>query len=460
MKMLGMSLVVCGVIAPMSLAKVVKDAPAPAAQNSAVSVALVAAPSEAGANIEVTVSPDENGVMRQHVQLMRIAGADDPEAANKGWLGVMLEEVNELLSQHLAIGETGVMVINVAEGSPASNAGVQVNDIILSIDGQPVASDVGALAELISGRKPGEKVSLAVQRGGEKLTLNVTLGARSESANVTTWATNFDPSTQIEEKVQLRGKVVLRDEDGNWMVQDLSDHDLSNLQGLQMALPGGVGTHSAQITINDGKRSIVLTESKDGETITVNREDDGPITVTRVDENGETSVKTYNDDESLQAGDEQAAELLARSQNNHIIEVDVDGMADLRFEGEAVLRGLPDTAHMWTEKLGDHRVALRWHMDDAHKALAESMKHMHGSLKDLDLLIEGHDIGRSPHMVVRMGKAAYSFVENPDGSIDATLRKGDSEIIKKFTSASDLQTRDPELFAKFSSLTEDEPTKE
>jgi thiol-disulfide isomerase/thioredoxin len=54
----------------------------------------------------------------------------------------------------------------VVPGSPAERAGVVAGDVILSVEGQNVGRPAELVAE-ISGRHPGERVSLAVLRHGD-----------------------------------------------------------------------------------------------------------------------------------------------------------------------------------------------------------------------------------------------------------------------------------------------------
>jgi len=59
----------------------------------------------------------------------------------------------------------GACIINhVQEGSAAARGGVQPGDIILRIDGEPVAS-FEALTERVGRRGPGEKIELEIERG-------------------------------------------------------------------------------------------------------------------------------------------------------------------------------------------------------------------------------------------------------------------------------------------------------
>ena len=73
--------------------------------------------------------------------------------------------------------DAGAFVSDVQAGSAASKAGLQPGDVILSIDGKEVStnSDVGAA---ISDKKPGDTISIVIQRQGAKQTLSATLGRR------------------------------------------------------------------------------------------------------------------------------------------------------------------------------------------------------------------------------------------------------------------------------------------
>ena len=69
---------------------------------------------------------------------------------------------------------TGIRVVQVEPGSPALEAGIVPEDVIIEVEGQAV-SDIGvdAAKDLIRGEE-GTQVSLGVLRGEEKLTVSVT----------------------------------------------------------------------------------------------------------------------------------------------------------------------------------------------------------------------------------------------------------------------------------------------
>lgn len=67
------------------------------------------------------------------------------------------------------------VIASVAKNSPASRGKLQAGDRVLSVEGKDVKTPAG-VAKAIRARKPGEVVTLVVQRGAEKLTLKVKLG--------------------------------------------------------------------------------------------------------------------------------------------------------------------------------------------------------------------------------------------------------------------------------------------
>ena len=59
----------------------------------------------------------------------------------RGWLGVSLQEIDLQLSHHFKLDrKKGVLVVRVAEKSPAKAAGLKRSDIILAIEGHEVTS--------------------------------------------------------------------------------------------------------------------------------------------------------------------------------------------------------------------------------------------------------------------------------------------------------------------------------
>lgn len=75
----------------------------------------------------------------------------------------------------------GAMVTNVVPGSPAEEAGLLVDDVILEIDGQEILDFSDMLSYLFTNTAPGDTITLLVFRSGETVDVPLTLGARPVS---------------------------------------------------------------------------------------------------------------------------------------------------------------------------------------------------------------------------------------------------------------------------------------
>jgi len=99
----------------------------------------------------------------------------------RGYLGIMIQEVTPDLAKAFDLPSSeGALVGDVTKDGPASKAGMQKGDIILTLNGQPV-EDSRSLRLHIASMAPGQTVQLGVQRNGAKLTVSVTLGELPET---------------------------------------------------------------------------------------------------------------------------------------------------------------------------------------------------------------------------------------------------------------------------------------
>ena len=96
----------------------------------------------------------------------------------KPYLGVQVNVVDEA-AQRYGI-PAGAVVEYVAEGSCAQKAGLQVNDIIVSIDDTAVDSPSALTAALSSNYKAGDTATLTVIRDQQQVQLTVTFDEKNE----------------------------------------------------------------------------------------------------------------------------------------------------------------------------------------------------------------------------------------------------------------------------------------
>ncbi len=94
----------------------------------------------------------------------------------RGWLGVMIQNVNQDLAESFKLKSThGVLISEVNAKSPAKKAGIKQGDVVIAIDGKAI-DNVGELRNTIAMTSPGTKLVLMVMRDGKKYSIPVTIG--------------------------------------------------------------------------------------------------------------------------------------------------------------------------------------------------------------------------------------------------------------------------------------------
>ena len=106
--------------------------------------------------------------------------ADQLKASGKvsrGWLGVVIQEVNKGLAESFGLEKpAGALIAQVLVDGPAAKGGVRVGDVILQVNDRPVilASDLPHLVGVI---KPGDKAQFQVLREGKRISLALQVGS-------------------------------------------------------------------------------------------------------------------------------------------------------------------------------------------------------------------------------------------------------------------------------------------
>ncbi len=94
------------------------------------------------------------------------------------WLGVGINDLDKAERSELGVPKTYVVhVNNVHAGSPADEAGIEVGDVIISINGKE-AGDTGALIEMVRDVEPFTEVDVLLYRDGSEITKRAVLGIR------------------------------------------------------------------------------------------------------------------------------------------------------------------------------------------------------------------------------------------------------------------------------------------
>ena len=172
---------------------------------------------------------------------------------SRGWLGVVIQEVNKDLAESFGLEKpAGALVAQVLEDGPAAKGGLQVGDVILSMNGQPIVMSAD-LPHLVGALKAGSKASLEVVRDGKRKTLDLTVGAIPDEGK------EMDSPSGAERSSNRLGVSVadLSDEQkktndikGGVIIKDVQDGPAA-LIGLR---PGDVITHLNNQAISDAKQ--------------------------------------------------------------------------------------------------------------------------------------------------------------------------------------------------------------
>ncbi|MDR2549581.1 MAG: DegQ family serine endoprotease [Desulfobulbus sp.] len=93
----------------------------------------------------------------------------------RGWLGVMIQDVNEELAKSFGGKAGGALITEVSDDSPAKKSGLLQGDIVMSINGEPVA-DVADLRNKIAMTPPNTDLKLHILRDGTEKDLVVAVG--------------------------------------------------------------------------------------------------------------------------------------------------------------------------------------------------------------------------------------------------------------------------------------------
>ena len=405
---------------------------------------------DAGANVSgsttLLIEEDDEGanqVLKLHALgapcapsaiALAAAADDDP---SRGWLGVILGEVSPALAAQLGLEDEGVMISNVARGSPAAEAGLERYDVIVELNGEGFGGSTGALAKRVGELGSGTTAELTIIRSGKEY--------------------EWSDLSSVTEKFRQRGRVMMRGPGGKIEVHDLGDlKALKELPDSIRCLIPGMKDIRTRIWVDQDKGSVGLhittRVEEDGQTIEIEQQD-GKITVRRttVDDQGnsETTEQTYDDAEALKAADEEAYELYSGVQGPHVLDLHLDHLGDLDFDVDLDLDDLlKDVRDEVKKGHTEWRTELKKSLKEAGKAYEEAMK----SLDSLGPFKFQFGHRGMPSWVGESERARQSFSVGPDGRIEVRLRKGDSEAVMTYDSEDDLAKRNPEMYEKYSEV--------
>jgi len=146
-----------------------------------------------------------------------VAQLKDKGVVERGWLGVVMQDIDRALAESLGLDRPRGALINAVEpDGPADRGGIQPGDVIVEFAGKPIAAS-GDLPHVVGLLAPGRSVEVELYREGRKRSLEVEIGALDESDQR---AARRDGSDRLgllvealderqQRALQLRGGVVI-----------------------------------------------------------------------------------------------------------------------------------------------------------------------------------------------------------------------------------------------------------
>ena len=139
----------------------------------------------------------------------------------RGWLGVLIQEVNRDLALSFGLEKPmGALIAQASDSGPAGKAGVQPGDVIVRFDGKDVesSSDLPPMVGLV---RPGTTVPVDVVRQGDRLTLDVTIEQLPDTSQASQSVTSQpkvllgmtvdDVPEALRAEANLRGGVLVKE---------------------------------------------------------------------------------------------------------------------------------------------------------------------------------------------------------------------------------------------------------
>jgi serine protease Do len=106
----------------------------------------------------------------------------DKGSVKRAYLGIVLQPIDKELCDALELEKAeGILVSDIVKGSPASEAGLQQGDIILSYNDKPI-KNVNKFRNDIAMMSAGSSVKLKILRNNKPQTLSIVLGTQNEGS--------------------------------------------------------------------------------------------------------------------------------------------------------------------------------------------------------------------------------------------------------------------------------------
>jgi membrane-associated protease RseP (regulator of RpoE activity) len=186
-------------------------------------------------------------------------------------LGATLEAPTDILINQLGLTQgQGLVVKRVTPNSAAAKAGLQANDILIELDGKPVASNVAEFNKAADGIKADTPVDAVVLRKGQKTTVKGIVMAQAPAPGAVARRPFGAMVPPAPVQLQINGNTIQVDGAGNPIVIQVSPDGKGastvtrDANGFTAKFVEGTLTITVNGTIADSKAKVQNITVKDG----------------------------------------------------------------------------------------------------------------------------------------------------------------------------------------------------
>ena len=129
----------------------------------------------------------------------------------RGYLGISQTNLTDREKEENRI-DGGVVIVDVADNSPADEAGLREDDIITEIDGKKI-DGTGDLYRIVRSHKPGDRITITYLRDGDRGTVVADLGESERDYFLGSMDySKILPKLKVNNKLKIPNNVDLEEE--------------------------------------------------------------------------------------------------------------------------------------------------------------------------------------------------------------------------------------------------------
>lgn len=191
-------------------------------------------------------------------------------AVQRGWLGINIRSVDTNLVRENDLQVTeGAYVLgfgDAADKSAAKEAGIKEGDVVIKLDDHAIKSST-TLIEYIGQKRPGDKVSVTVNRNGKTLVIPVTLKNRDGKSSIVSRDEKAEAANMGFELEDIDSKVLKRLELPNGVkVKSITNGKIKRFTEMR---EGFIITHINDVAVKSAKEiDEILKKKKPGDLVT------------------------------------------------------------------------------------------------------------------------------------------------------------------------------------------------